>query len=407
MTGYVAELAHSFIFLNDGEAGAKFGFALYPQMREAGLCSGDIFSPEGVTCAFTVGSPEADIGAEADGSPVTRVTSGTPLGDTLSKTPFGGLITGIDPVFDPTIQGFTRSDHGSGSDDVNYNYMGYVGIYGQYAYYYAWQYHCTDALVCRASVEGEGTINGQYLASGSDMIFGAAGVGIYCSFECVSETLLNYAIGRDVIDVIMKRGERRYQPIHNESKAYQITIPTCTAQEYPYGESPVYLALKDKGYDLPYDSGVTLRFGTTNQYSYKSTTASILPQTTQGATIPFVSLNSLYPAANREALFLGPVGYDAYGTLQTVGELTAHRWNYYFFQLQTWSFNVIFSALQNADAADLCYAKVYADNVTTPGLPSAYGNQFWGWYGGAASGDYDLPTVALIFGFRGGHKLIQ
>lgn len=378
----ISPLFQSFFMLRDGDAGIELGQALLPLMAQSGLCHGDASSDEGLSCAFTFGDADTDIGAATTAGPVSRVKVGTLLGDLLQAA------LGDNSV---TAQGITEHDNDSGTGSVSYTipWLKRLGIRGLYSYYYAYQIHCATA--CRASVAGYGVINGQYLLTGSDMVFAAASAAMYCNYQCILGSGWQYVLGNDAVGYALRHGDKRYGTVHGPSRAVQVTLPLCGSNQGSYALSPAYQVLKDTNYELPYDAGVKLAFGTYYQAIGDKTSAAFFPKPT-----------------STDTLWSPKTGINPQGSGNGLAKVEVRAATFQFSQLQAWSFDIIFGAVNNLRSNNGCTVSLFASTVV-PGANYAYavGNQFWVWHGGAASGDYDLPAVDIVFGIKGGHPLFQ
>jgi len=368
-----------FLANHNGEDTLAVGMMLYPYMQQAGLCSGDISSEEGTNCAFVFGSKRFNMAASSKTKAIPRVSPTSLLGQLLTTALSG-------PQGSVTADGI-YNQHGDGWVDgtMTYTYAGgLVKITGDYGATYQFQIHCTES--CRASAAGYGAINGQYLATGSDMVFAAAAAGLYCSFTCSIETGWKALNNKDAIGYALRHGEKRYQPAHGVSYAYEVIAEGCGVLPGVYSLSPAYLALKNTDFDLPYDIGVPIKFGTYAQ-----------------AIIPTDYEADMEPNPTDTTTKYFPSTTTAQSILGIVGKVAVRSHSYRFNELGTWNFDVIFAAVENTDTLQICNVRVPISAYVPGAVGYADGNQFWVWHGGASSGDYDLPEVNVIIGFNGGH----
>lgn len=370
-------------FLNrDGNAGLEMGALLYPYMEEAGLCERKAGSngSEGVICQFTFGTEGANIAALTDAGEIPYVSPDSVLGQILSAVVPGGTVG---------TTATTKTGYGSGS--TTYNLLG-VPIAARYAYYYAWQYNCGSS--CRASAAGYGAINGTYAAVGADTVFAAAGAALYCGWNCLLQVGWDYLNGRNLLTSVLNRGDKRYQEIHAPAKAVHALIPACGTVPASYAASPAHYLLENMDIELPYDTGVDIKFGTYFQKpNANGQGAALFPNLDPGP-----PTRTHYKTLNSNAVSTSPAG-------QTLGSLGAKLavvgYEYEFTQLQSWAFDIIFAAADSATSTvpSTCYSRVPASMF---GMGSGYasGDVMWFYQGFAKPNeDYDLPTISMGIGF--------
>lgn len=351
----VRPLATNFLLGSNGEDGLAMGQALLPYMIEGGYCSGEPTSADGALCAFTFGTEAASIAAELGEVSVKRVDPDSTLGGILAAT--GPQL----PL--PTASAMA-------SPAPSYSYMG-ITIRAPYAYYYIYRWRCYTS--CRASVAAYGAVNGKYLTVGSDMVFASASAALYCDFWCSVGTAWAALNGRDFIKYALTHGDKRHPAVQGASKAIHAIATGCGAEPTAYSASPAYLALKDQAYELPYDLGVKIKFGT----YYQTSTAN-----------PTLATPNLYPL---------------YSSWKAASPGTYLTWDYNFSKLVAWYFNIIFAAVDNADVAGLCRYYVPMSTFVPGATGGAYGSQFWLWSGSASGdSDYGFPGAKVMFGFSGG-----
>ncbi|HEX4895408.1 MAG TPA: hypothetical protein VFV11_03670, partial [Solimonas sp.] len=343
-------------------------------------------------CVFAFGTGNSSIAGSMGDEEIERVDPASVLGSILQQALGTGMsATGI----------YDDGGGGHGTGEVSYSYLNTLTINAQYGYVYAFQIHCTTS--CRASAAGYGSINGRYLATGSDMVFAAVSAALYCDFQCSIGTAYAAYRDRDAVAYALKNGDKRYQPVHGPSKAVHVIADYCGVLPGDYENSPTYIALKDQSPALPYDTGVKFKFGTYAQAPRQADTISALSSS------DFLFAANLYPPPTSRDLNVVRDNPGVVGGRQ----VWFPSWTYDFSTLTSWKFDIIFAAVQNANVEHgspvyngaACRTYIQISDYIPGSSAGAHGDQFWIWHGGRTTGDYDLPETKLIFGYAGGRAL--
>lgn len=368
-----------FLFNRNGDDGLRMGMLLYPYMEEAGLCDRHASSAEGegVICQFAFATPGANIAAVAEQGQVPLVDPSSALGQVLMAAMPGGSVG---------IAASGKSGYGEGT--TQYSYLG-VPISAWYAYYYAWQYNCGSS--CRGSAGGWGAIKGTYAGVGADTVFAAAGAALYCGWNCILEAGWDYINGDDLLTSVLHRGDKRYDQIHEPAKAVHALVPACGTVPGSYAASPLHYMLENADYELPYDVGIDIEFGTYFQRPNESGTGPAM----------FPNLDPGPPTKTHYKVLSNQIGLTAPLVGNTGAKLAIVGYEYSFTELRSWFFDIIFAAANSATSSvpTTCYARVPA-SIFGMGNGYAFGDTMWFYQGFAKSGeDYDLPTISVGIGF--------
>lgn len=375
----LSERLRGFFLSRDGDDGLRMGMLLYPYMEEAGLCerSADSEGGEGVICQFTFGTPGANIAAVTEQGEVPFVSPDSTLGQILMAAMPGGSVG---------IAASGSSGYGEGT--TQYSYLG-VPISAWYAYYYAWQYNCGSS--CRGSAGGWGAVKGTYGGVGADTVFAAAGAALYCGWNCLLEAGWDYLTGDDLLTSVLNRGDKRYDQIHEPAKAVHALVPACGTVPGSYVASPLHYMLENADYELPYDIGIDIEFGTYFQRPNESGTGpAMFPNLDPGP-----PTKTHYKVLSNQIILTNPLVGNTGAKLAVVG------YEYAFTELRSWFFDIIFAAADSATSSvpTTCYARVPA-SLFGMGNGYAFGDTMWFYQGFAKSGeDYDLPTISVGIGF--------
>lgn len=388
MASQLSERLHGFYFDRNGDDGIALGMMLFPYLQEAGLCRGEAASEDGISCTFTFGSDGVDAVGYSGGVSVPRVESSSTLGQALQTALIG-----------PTaVLSDLRATNQAAA--ANWTGPGDIPIETQYAYYYQWKVSCSTS--CRAAIIGYGAIRGKYLFVGSDSVTAAAAGALYCSFSCTIGTIWASLNGRDGIAYALNTGDRRVTRAQTSSKAVHAVIPACGLVMAPKAASVGYIALQNADFELPYDIGVDIEFGTYYQRkNLNALTAPVAstfvePEPTLIFTSPLGDDNWQSPSQN---LPLVPRVGHALGAY--AAWLALAGFEYQFNDIYSWRFNIMFAAVNKVNALDdACFTTVplraFGD-YWAPG--TVQGSQFWYWRGGWYYGDYGFPEIFFAAGF--------
>ena len=385
LTPLVSKRLQGFLLNRSGNDGLELGALLYPYMDQAGLCKKSSSATEGesVLCQFAFATDGANIAAVTDKGKIPLVSLTSTLGKILSlalQGNGGGIST----------QATEKSGQGTGS--AKFNLLGLPLINAPYAYYYAYQYNCNTS--CRGSVAGYGAIKSTYAAIDSDTIFAAAGAALYCNWECILGSGWDYLNGKNLVNSILSRGDKRYQEIHYPAKAVHAIVPACGTIPGSYAASVPHMVLSNTTIDLPYDAGVDIRFGTFFQRPNENNAGAIVfPNLDPGPPTKthYKILNNVQTGATTLGNVLGNIGAN----VAVVG------FEYSFEQLQSWSFDIIYAAAFSGTSsiAAACNPRIPA-SLFGMGNAIAEGDTVWFYQGFSKTNeDYDLPTISVGIGF--------
>lgn len=381
----------NFFMNRDGNSGLALGMLLFPYMEEAGLCSGAVSSEAGVECALTIGSEGADVSAAGTYGDVQRVNLASTIGKILSRA-LGRSEAQLSDSGDDYIRG-----------EEIYTFLGFP-ITAEYGAYYRFKYRCQTS--CRASAEGFGAIRGKYLFVGSDSVFASAAAAIYCDFFCSLGALADAVSEGDVVAHVLDKGDKRYPVMSLYPKARHTILPACGMAFGVAQASPAHYVLANADFDLPYDVGVDIEFGTNYQDEYD---AELLKHVALAADPKPSALLSyeiyqpedvLFGGSNTNLNYVQRMGRIVGGAGAAIA-LLGQQFN--FTQSVAWRFNVIFVAVNKLNPiGNACWANVKRSSLGST-ISSAYvsGSQFWTWQQTGSTGEYAwFGPLSFAVGFK-------
>lgn len=398
-----------------------------PYAMDAGLCTGDPLSDEGVACAFAfapAGAPEGTVsgsfgeglGAVAvpmvePGMLLFEVLSGCAPGDEACRelaTPLLGsgetasgigsallakavhgwfkdfdygrllTLTGIGTAAAQTVYSRTWSGQDAGTEYGRYQSLAFRLDYGS-GHYIRLRCGFYSGFSCDLWGEIVAAGNLKYLVSGSDMLIGVLPFAFHCPVDCVFTGMAGLAAswandrwlgGSKTLDPqsFLTSNVDSVQLRNAGSVARHTARGACGVVPMPYENRPSHQAYKTESKDIPYGENFDLNPHTSFQ----------MPPT--DPLTPLLSHN-MDPVPTRAKAELPAVSCNPLPIkLDFV-------WTYEFLLVSAWNPNVIFSALDNLNVINFCGA-----------------DQIWQWYGAPGSGSKGLPALSWTFAFIGGHQ---